>query len=113
MLDLIVPQWAREWLGRQEATTVLLFLILTMLPVAAIYVGDQATTHIDKINASYERRNQSQIDANRESLQTIVQTYESDQERDEERSKRRDELIRDLIQRNGYAGELEPASDLP
>lgn len=113
MLDLIVPMWAREWLGKQEAVTVLLFLILAMIPAGVVYIAKQADNNINKINASNEKRHSAQLEASRESLHLIIDTYEADQSRDEKRHERKDELIRDLLQRNGFAGELKPANDLP
>lgn len=90
MLDLIVPTWAREWIGKQRVETLLLFGILAMIAYGVPYVVTRMDVHIDK----------------------VVNAFEADQLRDEKRSERRDELIRDLIQRNGLAGELKPAEDL-
>lgn len=90
MLDLIVPTWARDWLGKQRVEVVLLFGILAMIAYGVPYIVNRMDGHIDK----------------------IVSAFESDQERDEKRNERKDELIRDLLQRNGLAAELKPAENL-
>lgn len=102
MLDFIVPTWARDWLGKQRVEVILLFAILVMLGYALPYACDRMDAHIDKLTSASEKN-----------LQSVIDAFEADQERDEKRNERKDELLRDLLQRNGFAGDLESAEDLP
>lgn len=101
LISSLIPEKLQNWLIAQGVSTVLLFTIIVLCWYGVPYIADKATDHIDKINKS-----------NQENLQSIIKSYELDQERDEERNRRKDELLRELLQRNGFAGSVSPSSDL-
>lgn len=102
LVDMIIPQWGRDWIKQQGVSTILLFSILVLCWYGVPYIADRATEHIDKLTSASEKN-----------LKSVIDAFEADQERDEKRNERKDELLKELLQRNGFAGELEPARDLP